>query len=156
VNTLRIPVVDRLPGGQLATRVVATAVTLPLRLVPKAFGTARKATTLVRGLTGQDQPVAPPPPAGPVLPSPVVLPDAVEQALTEVTPGAELNHDELPLADYDHLTLGSLRARLPKLDAVELTQLLDYERAHANRLPVVVMMENRLRKLGATAAVPTG
>lgn len=66
----------------------------------------------------------------------------------DATPGATLTHDQLPLDDYDHLTLGSLRARLPKLDLVGLTQLRDYERVHANRLPVLTMLDNRIAKVG--------
>ncbi|HEX8002325.1 MAG TPA: hypothetical protein VF519_06485 [Mycobacteriales bacterium] len=78
---------------------------------------------------------------------PFGLPEQVTEAIEEATPGAMLGHDELPLEDYDHLTLGSLRARLPKLDAVALVQLRDYERAHAHRLPVLTMLENRLAKI---------
>lgn len=71
----------------------------------------------------------------------------VAQQVEDATPGATLTHDQLPLEDFDHLTLGSLRARLPRLDAVALVQLRDYERAHANRLPVLTMLENRIAKL---------
>ena len=67
--------------------------------------------------------------------------------LGDATPGATLAHDELPLEDFDHLTLGSLRARLPKLDVVALSQLRDYERTHANRLNVLTMLDNRIAKL---------
>ena len=81
---------------------------------------------------------------------PFGLPDDVAQAVEEATPGATLSHDQLPLEDYDHLTLGSLRARLSKLDAVALVQLRDYERAHANRLPVLTMLENRIAKVAQT------
>ncbi|HWL35459.1 MAG TPA: hypothetical protein VNQ77_04635 [Frankiaceae bacterium] len=80
--------------------------------------------------------------------NPFGLPEEVTTAIEDATPGATLSHDELPLADYDHLTLGSLRARLPKLDAVALVQLLDYERSHAHRLPVLTMLENRIAKIG--------
>ena len=81
---------------------------------------------------------------------PFGLPEEVAVQLEEATPGATLTHDQLPLEDYDHLTLGSLRARLSKLDAVALVQLRDYERAHANRLPVITMLENRIAKVTAT------
>jgi hypothetical protein len=93
-------------------------------------------------------------PAEPAVAEPTIV-DAVlvEPAhvdLTEdVKPGATLSHDELPLEDYDHLTLGSLRARLAKLDLIALAQLRDYERVHANRLPVLTMLENRIAKVGA-------
>jgi hypothetical protein len=82
--------------------------------------------------------------------NPFGLPEEVVDAVEEATPGATLSHDALPLADYDHLTLGSLRARLPKLDPVALVQLLDYERAHAHRLPVLTMLENRIAKVANT------
>ncbi len=61
--------------------------------------------------------------------------------------GAVVSHDELPLPDFDHMTAPQLRGRLRKLDRVALVQLLDYERAHANRLPIVLMLENRITKL---------
>jgi hypothetical protein len=80
---------------------------------------------------------------------PFGLPEEIVVAVEEATPGATLAHDELPLEDYDHLTLGSLRARLSKLDPVALVQLRDYERAHAHRLPVLTMLENRIAKVSA-------
>jgi hypothetical protein len=61
--------------------------------------------------------------------------------------GADLAHDELPLEDYDHLTLPALRSRLTRLDLTALVQLRDYEKAHANRLPVVTMFDNRIAKV---------
>jgi hypothetical protein len=54
---------------------------------------------------------------------------------------------DLPLEDFDHMTAPQLRGRLRRLDRVQLVQLLDYERAHAHRVPIVVMLENRLTKL---------
>ncbi len=62
------------------------------------------------------------------------------------------SHSELPLADYDHMTLGSLRGRLRSLDVAQLVQLRDYEKAHADRLPVVTMLDNRIAKLATDAA----
>jgi hypothetical protein len=83
-------------------------------------------------------------------PAEPVLPEPVHVDLTEdVKPGATLSHDELPLEDYDHLTLGSLRARLAKLDLTALVQLRDYERVHANRLNVLTMLDNRIAKVTA-------
>jgi hypothetical protein len=82
---------------------------------------------------------------------PFGLPEQVVEAIEEATPGATLTHDQLPLDDFDHLTLGQLRARLARLDAVSLVQLRDYERAHAHRLPVLQMLENRITKLGQNA-----
>jgi hypothetical protein len=65
------------------------------------------------------------------------------------------HHDELPLPDYDHLPLGSLQGRIRSLDADGLEQLLSYERAHGDRLPVVQVLESRLAAV-RDGAEPTG
>ena len=62
---------------------------------------------------------------------------------------------DLPLKDYDHLPVGSLTSRIRKLDAEDLTTLLDYEKAHANRFQVVTVMESRLSSL-KNGAQPSG
>jgi hypothetical protein len=84
----------------------------------------------------------------------------VQQTVSSVTAtsgGAVLEHGDLPLADYDHMTLGSLRGRLRSLTVEQLVQLRDYERAHADRLPVVTMLDNRIAKLATDpSATPTG
>jgi hypothetical protein len=54
---------------------------------------------------------------------------------------------ELPVANYDGLTVASLRARLRNLSADQLAQLVDYEKSHANRADVVQMFERRIAKL---------
>jgi hypothetical protein len=56
-------------------------------------------------------------------------------------------HDQLPLPDYDQLTVGALTSRIRALDVQGLTTLLEYERAHANRVQVVTIMETRLSGL---------
>ena len=62
---------------------------------------------------------------------------------------------DLPLPDYDHLPVGSLTSRIRMLDVQDLTTLLDYERAHANRIQVVTVMESRLSGL-KDGAQPSG
>jgi hypothetical protein len=64
-------------------------------------------------------------------------------------------HDQLPLPDYDHLPIGGLTSRIRTLDAAGLQTLLDYEKAHGNRLQVVEVMRNRLRSL-QEGAQPSG
>lgn len=64
-------------------------------------------------------------------------------------------HDELPLADYDHLPTGSLAGRIRSLDAGQLQTLLAYERAHADRPAVVQVIETRLGEL-EQGAEPSG
>jgi hypothetical protein len=78
---------------------------------------------------------------------PVVLPDHVQAEVARLTPGADLAHDELPMADFDHQTLPQLRGRLRTLSLAELVQLRDYEQAHAARLPVLTLLDNRIAKL---------
>ena len=53
----------------------------------------------------------------------------------------------LPLANYDVLSLASIRARLRGLDVSQLKVLLDYEAANAERPEVLGMFERRIEKL---------
>jgi hypothetical protein len=71
---------------------------------------------------------------------------------TTVTPEASA----LPLANYDALSVASLRARLRNLSVDQLGQLIDYEKAHADRAEVITMFERRITKLnlGLTQALP--
>jgi hypothetical protein len=64
-------------------------------------------------------------------------------------------HDALPLPDYDHLPLGGLTSRIRTLDAAGVQTLLEYERAHGDRLPVVEVLQNRLSSLHE-GAQPSG
>ena len=65
----------------------------------------------------------------------------------EVVPGDAASAGELPVANYDDLSIASLRARLRNLSADQLAQLVDYEKSHANRPDVVQMFERRIAKL---------
>jgi hypothetical protein len=65
------------------------------------------------------------------------------------------HHDQLPLPDYDHLPADGLTSRIRALDAQDLQTVLEYEKAHANRLQVVTVMENRLSSL-RDGAQPSG
>jgi hypothetical protein len=56
---------------------------------------------------------------------------------------------DLPLANYDELSVASLRARLRNLDVPQLRELAGYERAHAGRADVITMFERRIAKLEA-------
>jgi hypothetical protein len=62
---------------------------------------------------------------------------------------------ELPIPDFDHLPETGLANRIRTLDADQIDVLLDYEREHANRLPVVMVMEQRRDALRAGDAEPT-
>jgi hypothetical protein len=67
----------------------------------------------------------------------------------------DIDHDQLPLPDYDHLPLASVGQRIRTLDQAGLSTLLQYERQHGNRLPVTELMEARLQELGS-GAEPSG
>jgi hypothetical protein len=80
---------------------------------------------------------------------------AVAEAVqTEHIPVAP-TRDELPIADFDSVSLPSLRSRLRTLTVADLAILREYEQAHAHRLPVVTMLDNRIAKLAAAEAKGT-
>ncbi|WP_458111786.1 hypothetical protein M1D88_16160 [Arthrobacter sp. R1-13] len=70
-----------------------------------------------------------------------------------------MNHsperDQLPLPDYDHIPLGTLPSRIHALDAAGIEAILDYERHHGDRLPVIQVLESRLHAL-QEGAEPSG
>jgi len=57
----------------------------------------------------------------------------------------------VPLPNYDELSIASLRARLRNLDLTQVRQLAEYERAHAARADVIGMLDRRIVKLQAGA-----
>lgn len=65
------------------------------------------------------------------------------------------DRNELPIPDYDHLPEGALAHRIRSLPAEELGVLLDYEREHGNRLPVVQLLEQRLDAVASGEATPS-
>ncbi len=73
-----------------------------------------------------------------------------------MTEQSSLDRDELPVPDYDHLTLGELPTRIGSLDAEALRQLLAYERGHGNRLPVLQVLEHRLAAVESGAGLTGG
>ncbi|GHD43729.1 hypothetical protein D9V29_13935 [Mycetocola manganoxydans] len=66
-----------------------------------------------------------------------------------------IEHSNLPLPEFDHIPLGTLPQRIAPLDEAGVTTLLDYEQAHANRLPVVQVLTHRLEAL-KNGAEPSG
>jgi hypothetical protein len=110
--------------------------------------------------SGRPEPASPPvPTAAKEVGAPGAVAAEVEQIVEEVTERADLaepeSRDELPIPDFDNISLGSLRARLRALDVEQLVVLREWEQAHAHRLPVLTALDNRIAKLGA-ATYPTG
>lgn len=65
------------------------------------------------------------------------------------------DRDELALPDYDHLPVATLGTRIAALTEEQVQQLLEYEHAHADRVPVTTVLEGRLDAL-RNGAEPSG
>jgi hypothetical protein len=91
------------------------------------------------------EPAPPAEPEATAEPEPAAEPEAV--AAAEPEPAPEPAQTALPVPNYDELSVASLRARLRNLDPSQVRALLDYEKAHAGRAPVVTMFERRIAKL---------
>jgi hypothetical protein len=72
---------------------------------------------------------------------------AAVEAAEDLPP--EPSRDDLPIPDFDSVTVPSLRSRLRRLSVADLAMLREYEQAHAHRLPVLTMLDNRIAKLAA-------
>jgi cell pole-organizing protein PopZ len=102
---------------------------------------AAEVTTAPETAVVAEAPAEPAAPAAPEAPVAAEVPEATEASASPETSGA------LPLANYDELTVASLRARLRNLSNDDLTQLMSYEREHQNRPEVIKMFQNRLIKM---------
>lgn len=60
-----------------------------------------------------------------------------------------IDRDHLPVPDYDHLPLGELRHRIRSLDVSAVSDLIQFETAHGNRLPVLEVLRTRRTDLEA-------
>ena len=104
------------------------------------------------------EPTLPPPiyaPEDAAAPEDTVMPE--DTAAPEAAPApASDEAAALPLANYDELSIASLRARLRNLSADQLTVLISYEKSHADRADVISMFERRITKLalGLTGTIP--
>jgi hypothetical protein len=86
---------------------------------------------------------APAEPAMPAAAAPAESP-AAKPAAAPAEPSPVV---ELPIANYDSLTIASLRARLRNLSVAQLGQLIEYEKEHAARADVIAMFERRIAKV---------
>jgi hypothetical protein len=66
-----------------------------------------------------------------------------------------MTQDDLPLPNYDQLPLGSLQHRIRSLDDAQLRKLIEHERAHGHRAPVLQVLTARLDQL-EHGAEPSG
>ena len=97
-------------------------------------------------------PVPGPAPTPPAKPAPAPKPTTrapsapARGAASGTAPGAGQ-----PFANYDELSVASLRARMRGLNVSQLRELIGYERAHAARGDVIAMFERRIAKLEETS-----
>lgn len=63
--------------------------------------------------------------------------------------------DDLPLRDYDQLSLGDLRHLVRSLEEAQVAILMDHERAHGQRTAVLRVLDARLDELRG-GAEPSG
>ena len=68
---------------------------------------------------------------------------------------ASSEREALPLPDFDHIPLGTLPSRISALDEAGVQQLLDFEEAHGDRLPVAEVLRHRIQAL-RDGAEPSG
>jgi len=76
---------------------------------------------------------------------PAVVTEPATSAAADAAPAA------LPIANYDELSIASLRARLRNLSVEQLAGLVAYEKGHAAREDVVAMFERRIAKIESEA-----
>lgn len=67
-----------------------------------------------------------------------------------------MNDASAHLPEYDDLPLGALEHRIRSLNAADLRSVLDYEREHANRTPVLELLTARLDELDRGAQPSSG
>jgi hypothetical protein len=98
------------------------------------------------GYDSQSRPPGPAAPA-PARPSPALYEPVAAQPAAAETADIATAAASLPLADYDNLSLPSIRARLRSLNADQLRVLATHERVTAERPEVLGMLERRIEKL---------
>ena len=75
------------------------------------------------------------------------VPDPLDVPHAHHVEPAPVTEDDAPLPDFDVMTLGALRGHLRGLSVEQVQELLDHERTHRSRPPVVALLERRLATL---------
>jgi hypothetical protein len=153
-----LSVMDRVRGKSAAQAPTGAATPAPAAVAPETSAapeTVVPETVAPETSAAAPETVTPETSAAPetVTPETSAAPETVtpETSAAPESTGTPEVTAELPLANYDELTVASLRARLRNLSAVQLTQLLEYEKGHAARADVITMFERRIAKVEAEA-----
>jgi hypothetical protein len=131
----------------VAPETVAPETVAPETVAPETVAPETVAPETVAPETVAPETVAPETVAPETVAPETVAPETVapEDSVTTGQSGA------LPLANYDELSVASLRARLRNLSSEQLSQLIEYEKSHQGRAEVITMFERRVAKLAAEA-----
>lgn len=132
------------------------------RLLPQQVlddGADEEAARIVADAREATTPKPAPEPARPVQPpaaqseaarevgAPGAVTEEVEQLTEQLHVESVESRDELPIPDFDNISIGSLRARLRSLSVEQLVVLREWEQAHAHRLNVITTLDNRIAKV---------
>jgi hypothetical protein len=82
--------------------------------------------------------------------------EQVEKVAGQLSIEVPQDGSDLPIPDFDNVSIGSLRARLRSQSLQDLVVLREWEQAHANRLPVVTLLDNRIAKVSAGEGATPG
>jgi hypothetical protein len=88
--------------------------------------------------------------------APGAVSDEVEALTAKLDVDEPEAREDLPIPDFDNVSLGSLRGRLRSLSLEQLVVLREWEQAHAHRLPVITLLDNRIAKVSAQATATNG
>ena len=88
--------------------------------------------------------------------APGAVTDEVEAVTAKLDVDEPESREDLPIPDFDNVSLGSLRGRLRSLSLEQLVVLREWEQAHAHRLPVVTLLDNRIAKVSAEQTTTNG
>jgi hypothetical protein len=139
---------------------VAKAVSTAVRQVPTVASYAVETATALGGQVQQRlgrrrAARGAPSPAAVEAGAPGAAPAVAERVQAErdaAEPMETTEPEQLPIADWDHASMPSLRARVARLSLDELFQLRAYETEHAARLAVLTMLDNRIAKVDRSRA----
>jgi hypothetical protein len=145
------------PSAEYTPTEVVPAVSVPDEPAPAEPAPAepamqQEAEPAPAGVTAEEPLPVEPAPAEPAQAQPAMQQEAeparpAMQQEAEPAPPATALGEDLPVPNYDQLSVASLRARLRVLDAGQVQTLLDYENAHESRPAVITLFERRLIKL---------
>ena len=145
------PVIDdnaEAEGQRIAADARGTTIKVatPPEPKPRPAGTGR--TTAATPATPPEPPSLQAREAG----APGAVTEQVEKITEAMSIAEPTSREDLPIPDFDNVSLASLRARLRSLSLEQLVTLREWEQAHAHRLPVLTLLDNRMAKLAAEQA----